>query len=221
MFRTLLSVLILVFSVQIGYSQLTASTNSISFPLEEGIDTELTVYITNTSSESKTLKWTRDVTDIPQGWITFVCDTEQCYLPSTDEAEFDVAAGEEFPIKVTFRATTLAEAEFILDVFDVNNTSDKQTITFDVQSFAVSNDEINVEAIKIYPNPASNFIKISNSNGIGTLEVYNLIGKKVRTFTNVDDNNLYNISDLPKGMYLIRLLDEDNEAIGTKRVSKR
>jgi len=221
MLKTLLSSFILLLTVQFGYSQLTASTNTVGFPLEEGIDTELTVYVTNTSDQPKTLKWVRDVSNLPEGWINFVCDTEQCYLPSTEEAEFDVVAGEEVPLKVTFRATTLAETSMTLEVFDKNNVSDKQIITFNVQSFPTSNDEINVEAIKIYPNPAADFIKVSNSNGIGTLEVYNLIGKKVRTFTDVDDSNLYNVSDLPKGMYLIRFLDEDNEAVGTKRISKR
>ncbi|MGK0390098.1 MAG: hypothetical protein ACI94Y_002849 [Maribacter sp.] len=220
MFKTLLSTLIILFSIQLSYGQLSVSTNSMSVALEEGVDTEFTFYITNTSSEPATVKWIRTV-NLPSDWITFVCDTEQCYLPTTDEAIFVMAPGEEAPLKVTFRATTLTSGSFVLDIFDVDDTSDEHVVTFNVTSFPVSTADIDVENIKIYPNPASDYIKISNPEGIEMMELYNLIGKRVSTFNVGSSNSTFNISDLPKGMYLIRLLDDANEVLTTKRISKR
>lgn len=220
MFKTLLSTFIILFSIQFSFGQLSVSTNSMSVNLEEGVDTELTFYITNGSTEAKSVKWIRTV-DLPESWITFVCDTEQCYLPTTDEAVFVMQPGEEAPLKVTFRATTLTSGSLDLNIFDVDNTSDEQNVTFNVESFPVSLTDVEVENIKIYPNPASDYIKISNPEGIETMELYNLIGKKVRTFNVGSSNSTFNISSLPKGMYLIRLLDSDNDILTTKRISKR
>ncbi|MEM9918878.1 MAG: T9SS type A sorting domain-containing protein [Bacteroidota bacterium] len=74
--------------------------------------------------------------------------------------------------------------------------------------------------IKVFPNPATNFIGLSNYKGIAQIAIYNVVGRKLRTFTVIDDRK-YSIADLPNGMYLVQLVNHNNKIIKTHRMSKR
>lgn len=74
--------------------------------------------------------------------------------------------------------------------------------------------------LKVFPNPATNFIQIKESTKIGAIIIYNLIGRKIKEFTPTKDKT-YQITDLPKGMYLIQLLDFSGKVLSTQRLSKK
>ncbi len=75
--------------------------------------------------------------------------------------------------------------------------------------------------VSIYPNPASDFINIQDKDDVvGNVLVYNLAGRKIKSFS-VDGNQLLNIMDLPKGMYLVQFLDKKEKLLTTQRLSKR
>ncbi|MEO1625096.1 MAG: T9SS type A sorting domain-containing protein [Bacteroidota bacterium] len=75
-------------------------------------------------------------------------------------------------------------------------------------------------SIKVYPNPATNFIGLSSTQGIAQLAIYNVVGRKIKTFV-VEDDQKYNIGDLPNGMYLVQLIGSNNKVIKTHRLNKR
>jgi len=85
-------------------------------------------------------------------------------------------------------------------------------------------DEIDISnAINVFPNPASNFININLSNTqiveeIIRIDIYNLIGKIEKSFDNRMINQSIDISNLPKGTYMISVVTE-NEHI-TKKLIK-
>ncbi len=74
--------------------------------------------------------------------------------------------------------------------------------------------------LKVFPNPATNFIQLKGSSKVGAIIIYNLIGRKIKNFTPVKDKT-YLITDLPKGMYLIQLLDLRGKVLSTQRLSKK
>lgn len=74
--------------------------------------------------------------------------------------------------------------------------------------------------VSVYPNPTSDFFAVSETEGISTLKVYNLVGKEMRSF-DVSDGLKYNISDLPNGMYLVQLISENKNIVNTQRLQKR
>lgn len=74
--------------------------------------------------------------------------------------------------------------------------------------------------LKIYPNPASNFIQLKVTAGVSAIIIYNLVGRKIKDFTPAKDKT-YLIADLPKGMYLIQLLDFSGKVLTTQRLSKK
>ena len=78
---------------------------------------------------------------------------------------------------------------------------------------------LNQNSIRVYPNPAINYIHITDNKIVSKLAVFDLIGKKVKNFS-YDEGNKFYVGDLRKGIYLVQLLDENNKVLTTKRISK-
>jgi hypothetical protein len=70
----------------------------------------------------------------------------------------------------------------------------------------------------IYPNPAKNVINISSVKTIEKAEIYNIIGKKVISTSNLSNNSL-DISSLTKGVYILKLVSGD--VVGTRKIIKQ
>jgi len=70
--------------------------------------------------------------------------------------------------------------------------------------------------VKIFPNPAVDFIQLSSNVEINKIEVYNLIGKRIKLMNNI--NNTFNVSDLRNGIYLIRIFNNQNKIIKVLRL---
>ena len=75
--------------------------------------------------------------------------------------------------------------------------------------------------ISIYPNPAINYISIDNDENVKSIIIFNLVGRKIMTFENIQKNELYDVSTLSNGMYLVQVTDNSNKIITTQRISKR
>lgn len=74
--------------------------------------------------------------------------------------------------------------------------------------------------LTVYPNPAVDYIGITQTDHVREIHLYSLVGKRVKTFTVVDDRTYY-IGDLPRGMYLVQFFNPKNEVITTKRLNKQ
>ena len=72
---------------------------------------------------------------------------------------------------------------------------------------------------KVFPNPAVNHIEISSTANVSKVFVYDLVGKKVKSFV-FRAGQKYFVGDLRKGIYLVQLLNNDNKILATKRVRK-
>jgi hypothetical protein len=67
------------------------------------------------------------------------------------------------------------------------------------------------EAIKITsPNPATDFITVSELGcGINTLILYNMLGQKIRVVSGDNASMTIPVRDLPKAMYIIKVINKD------------
>jgi hypothetical protein len=75
--------------------------------------------------------------------------------------------------------------------------------------------------IAVFPNPATEYISVQDAGeSIDHISVFNLVGKKVKEFEYVRGEN-YSVADLPKGMYLVQLLDRNKRIVKTQKVDKR
>lgn len=76
--------------------------------------------------------------------------------------------------------------------------------------------------MKIYPNPATEFIAVSETafDNVGFISVFSLMGRNLREFEYLKDEHYY-IGDLPKGLYLVHLQDKNRKTIATQKIEKR
>lgn len=68
----------------------------------------------------------------------------------------------------------------------------------------LSSDTFTRDNFSLYPNPADDFIQLSTTLEVDSIEVYNLLGKKVSSISKLT-NNRVDVSALSKGLYLIKI----------------
>lgn len=70
--------------------------------------------------------------------------------------------------------------------------------------------------INIYPNPTEGMLNIKSQNKINAIIVYTTLGKIVK----ISRSSNINLTSLPKGLYLLKMVTENNNII-TKKIIKR
>jgi hypothetical protein len=74
-------------------------------------------------------------------------------------------------------------------------------------------------SIAVYPNPTSDAITISDNDLVKSITLYNLVGKRVRQFRYYK-GEVYNIEELPQGLYLLQLIDNNGRVLASTRLNK-
>ncbi|MGK6340909.1 T9SS type A sorting domain-containing protein [Chryseobacterium sp. DT-3] len=69
-----------------------------------------------------------------------------------------------------------------------------------------ANSAVNKKTVVVYPNPASDFIKINSSGKIKNIEIYDMAGKKIEFRS---ENDKIDVSNLSTGNYLINIKTEN------------
>ena len=75
--------------------------------------------------------------------------------------------------------------------------------------------------IQVFPNPATSYFSLTEIDNVKQVLVFNLVGRKMKQFTEIAKDKQYFIGDLPKGMYLVQMLNKQEKIITTRRISKR
>ncbi len=60
--------------------------------------------------------------------------------------------------------------------------------------------------VMIYPNPATDFIRLSGSHPVKAVKIYNMEGKEIQIKLNKD---MLDIKSLPAGLYLLNIITDD------------
>lgn len=75
------------------------------------------------------------------------------------------------------------------------------------------------EDIKVFPNPAIDYIQISNVSSVKKIVIFDIIGKEIKSFIHYN-NAQHDVSELKSGMYIIKMLNEKNKVIRTLKFNK-
>ncbi len=194
---------------------------------------ELKVDVSNFTEDTLELRWERWVVTSPQNWETQSCDNQRCYLPFVS-TNYDVDAGITEPYVLPPDSTHTyilyllpngqeGNGHFQIG-FSLVDNPDSILTTIDFKA-EVSNLVTNtlsrreIEDIYLFPNPATNYFRISNDADVEQVVVRNMLGREVRTFQAYGGAS-YNIFDLPQGVYLVTLIDRSDRILKTMRMSK-
>lgn len=73
--------------------------------------------------------------------------------------------------------------------------------------------------LSIYPNPTTDFFLIKNGTKVDQVVIYNWLGKRIESYTHYK-GRIYNVEDLDKGIYIVRLFNKNNKAIKVVRLHR-
>ncbi len=177
--------------------------------------------ILNDSPEKRLVKWERKVVSISEGWGTAFCDKNLCYDPSVEAFEFELDSMEQADISVYGYPLGMEGATSVeIKLTDDGDATNTVTAKFDIKSsgFTTTSTRFtNKPNIKIYPNPTSQYISLTDAANVNRLMVYNIVGRPVKSFW-ANTSNQYDVSNLPIGIYLVRLMDRYDHTIKTIRL---
>lgn len=87
----------------------------------------------------------------------------------------------------------------------------KKTDTSDISVYPSPTPNNSIDAVHIYPNPSTGIIEVESKFPIIKYELFNYSGRKLKS---VEVNGLYylkfNLSEMPQGLYILKLWSEDN-----------
>lgn len=111
-------------------------------------------------------------------------------FPSTNAAQFD-GVWNTYPF---YPSGTIIMSDINTGLFIVKKNANLATESFTKNSF------------KLSPNPAVNYVTIESENKIDSIEIYDVIGKKVKEFNNLYSNFLnLDIQGLNSGVYIVKV----------------
>lgn len=181
--------------------------------------------VTSNSDGDGNYTWEKTEVYLPDRWEIEICDKNNCWFPSVYSRSFDLAKNDTSILDVHVR-TKGNPGDSAVVLVKVWNTADASLLRSDLYVF-LDNKYSSVESIKpgevvtrIYPNPVTDIFTVLSTIKLKNIEVYSILGNKMRVFP-YQEGGSYNIGDLSRGMYLVRLVGEDNQTVRTLRLDKR
>ncbi len=116
--------------------------------------------------------------------------------------------------------TALADGVVTVKVManDGSEVFDEIEITITNQTVTATEESIDSH-FGIYPNPFSSEVYIQNSTTIREVIFYDIRGQKAKSILNNRTSMVIQISDLPSGVYIMKLIDQ-KDSVHTKRLVK-
>ena len=192
--------------------------------------------VTNTSNRTLSLRWDKNVLYQPYVWETQVCDKEASYPPNVSSnydplqgvvAPVILEPGEGFDLFLTISSFNVKGQGKVEIIFREVDRPEQILGTASFQLNLIDDDDrerINRAGSRpsVYPNPVHDRFFLTNlPEEARRIDVYNTLGRKVRTFSNPQVGDSYEAGDLPQGVYLLSLIDRNGQVIRTLRLLRR
>jgi hypothetical protein len=220
-------------SVSLMRAQIIAFSNDTTVANGYSNDYEIIAncYIDNLTNTDQTIVWKRITNNLSNGWTSSVCDKNACWSYNTDTKTFILPASRSEKLNINFYPNnnigngTVEIIAFVQG--DSSNTVIRGLFKASAeQSTSISNVKKNF-IVNVYPNPVKDIMMIKGlpDNQNFKLEIYSILGTKVSSYNltaGTSQGGTYEIDllDLPKGVYMIRILDKNMNLVFNKSISK-
>jgi type IX secretion system substrate protein len=191
-------------------------------------DVNIHIEVKNNSNFDAFVLWSREVESPPQGWLTWICDKNLCYLPIADACSPAkpniLAPGEKMDFQIhvnpgSIEGCTPYDITFT-DYEDPTIILGHATGEVCISSTVSTKNNPSQSNLSVFPNPTSDYFQVSETPGLKYIELFNIVGNKVRSYDALPQKQ-YAVNDLTDGIYLVRLMTSTGKIIKTIRLSKR
>ncbi len=222
-----LLILLALASFRLGAQSISATQTNFDITVkadvvEGGIETN----ITNNSSSTITLAWTRTVicTSSPV-WSSYVCDPNLCYGDATSQSVLDIELGPGQTGLFTFHVKpngVFGDGEFQINVYEIANPDNHVNLVVKVNGAACSSNtnEPTAASVVLAPNPATDHFRLVNGDGVAAINLLTLDGRLVEHFEAAPDQT-YSLGSLPTANYVVALLDRDGRTLRVMQLKKQ
>lgn len=148
----------------------------------------------------------------PMGWQINLCDPFEC--------RYNVGPGESHQFVLRNGETGLFYGDFIPNSIDgtsnltvviksTKNPANADTTTMNAVAWVTAVKEVNkTKAISFFPNPVKDQLTVKfQAKQALTVDIYNILGVKVRTFVHEGASTQVSVGDLQNGVYFIRFTE--------------
>lgn len=191
--------------------------------------------VTNTGDKTLQLRWDKDITYLPLSWESQVCDKESSYpqhvMSNVDplqniDVPVELVPGESFDFYLTILPYNTTGQCAIDLPFRSLEEPDKVLATARLRFTLIDSRDSeqlnpNDTRIRVYPNPVIDRFFLTNTPTLSRLEIYNSLGRRVRSFDNPQAGDSFDVSTLPQGVYLVSLIDKNGKSVRTLRLLRR
>lgn len=224
-----LYILLFLFSLNLVNAQFTISPGSLSVTTNEVDKYTYYLSVTNTSSSSVNMWWKLiKNADFPTGWSTTICDLNLCYTPNFNTCPPNKPNS--FGPNETKICTLYLEPNglpgssgFHLELYTDKNYTNLATETDPnavVLAGTNATNNISSSDLKVFPNPTDDYFVVRNDNNVSKVGLYNIVGKEIYTLKHSPGAS-YDVANLNKGVYIVRLIDTRGKVMKSIRLSKK
>ncbi len=226
-----LLVFLLTSSLLIGQITIGTSVNpSFGEGLQDEFEIVAKVMVTNNGSSTSTFTWVRNESNLVEGWRSTVCDKTMCWFETVSTKSFELIPGETDILDFHLRPNNICGEGFgLITLTDDNDATNFVEFRYDLISntldgsectFTSSVNDFKLDFVQVYPNPAADFFTLTDvPTDLEIINVYNILGSKVKTYIAQQGNN-YDVADLNKGLYLVNLTNSKGENLNTIKLHK-
>lgn len=229
MVRSLLFILFLGFAT-LGSAQLTYNPDPFSIVVTNLDDnynsTKEKLNFTVSTDTLYTIYWKMEFPNMKEKWEVQLCDLNLCYDFNARQSSPSLSMSNKMDkgihtFEIGFYPRTVpGTGKAVLKLYGDNQfTKLIKEIDINLYAGTTSSKDVNVNTIRVFPNPTTDYFQIANGSQVSKIVLYNVLGKEVKTFFHYNNAN-HDVSDLRKGIYMVRMLDAKNRVIKTVRLSK-
>lgn len=172
--------------------------------------------ITNISSDAGDTSFTWTILELnnPASWVLSMCDPKDCYigLNISMTRSFNLKQTGSGPIKATFDFQNTQGSGMIKMVLSSNKISaNTDTLVFNGTAWTTGLNDVRKQTLSFYPNPVKDQMTIQfQTKGMVQVEIFNILGARVKSFTHDSSKPTISLSSLENGMYFISVRDQHN-----------
>lgn len=219
-----------------AFSQLVMESSfSVAGDLGEASSFSQSFDITNSGADAANYYWSLERSaGLPRAWEFTVCDAVLCHAegvestPCGDASFINVlSSGQTIGYnKITLNSKGVAgehsikfKLSSVCDNFEGANLLAETEITFSVTGESSIDDNELVGNPIVYPNPTVDRFQVKNDNDVVNVSLFNIVGKRLLTEAHTA-GQAHDVSNLDKGIYLVRMLDKNDQTLKVIRLTK-